>query len=42
MGNGIKPNGAETEAMLTVCLLAAFADSGKSEVERAAIKAIMW
>jgi len=35
------PNAAETESMLTECLLAAFADGGKSEVERAAIKAIM-
>lgn len=41
MENRIKLNAAETESMLTVCLLAAFADGGKSEVERAAIKAIM-
>jgi len=40
MENQIKPNPAETESMLTVCLLAAFADGGKSDAERAAIKTI--
>ena len=33
MENRINPNAAETESILTVCLLAAFADGGKSEVE---------
>jgi uncharacterized protein (DUF697 family)/tellurite resistance protein len=33
-----QPNNAEAEALLTVCLLAAFADGAKSEVERAAIR----
>jgi len=35
-----RPSGAETESMLTLCLLAAFADGGRSESERAAIKSI--
>ena len=41
MGNPINPNSAENESILTICLLAAFADGGKSEAERAAIKTIM-
>lgn len=36
----MRPSAAETESMLTLCLLAAFADGGKSEAERAAIKTI--
>lgn len=40
MENQINPNPVETESILTVCLLAAFADGGKSEAERAAIKTI--
>lgn len=35
-----QPNNAEAEALLTVCLLAAFADGAKSELERGAIKRI--
>lgn len=41
MENPINPSSVETESILTICLLAAFADGGKSEAERAAIKAIM-
>ena len=40
VGTRTNPNSAESESILTVCLLAAFADGGKSETERAAIKAI--
>jgi uncharacterized protein (DUF697 family)/tellurite resistance protein len=40
MESRVAPNAAETESILTVCLLAAFADGGKSETERAAIKSI--
>lgn len=40
METRLQPNAKEIEAILTVCLLAAFADGGKSEVERAAIKKI--
>lgn len=40
MENQLQPAPAEIEAILTVCLLAAFADGGKSEVERSAIKKI--
>ncbi len=40
METRINPTAAETESILTVCLLAAFADGGKSEAERAAIKTI--
>jgi uncharacterized protein (DUF697 family)/tellurite resistance protein len=38
MENPIQPSGPEAEAMLTVCMLAAFADGANSDVERAAIK----
>jgi uncharacterized protein (DUF697 family)/tellurite resistance protein len=34
----IQPNSDEAEAMLTICMLAAFADGANSEIERAAIK----
>lgn len=40
MENQMKPNSAESESILTVCLLAAFADGAKSEAERTAIKTI--
>jgi len=40
METRINPTAAETESILTVCLLAAFADGGKSEAERASIKTI--
>lgn len=35
-----QPNSVEAEAILTVCMLAAFADGANSEVERGAIKRI--
>jgi uncharacterized protein (DUF697 family)/tellurite resistance protein len=38
MENSIQPSGPEAEAMLTVCMLAAFADGANSDAERAAIK----
>lgn len=38
MDNRIEPNSTEAEAMLTICMLAAFADGANSEAERAAIK----
>lgn len=38
MNNPIQPNDNEAEAMLTVCMLAAFADGANSDVERAAIR----
>jgi len=38
MENPTQPTGVEAEAMLTVCMLAAFADGANSDVERAAIK----
>ena len=38
MKNPNQPTTAEAEAMLTVCMLAAFADGANSDVERAAIK----
>lgn len=38
MVNPIKPSEPEAEAMLTVCMLAAFADGANSDVERSAIK----
>lgn len=40
METTIQPNDVETESLLTVCLLAAFADGSKSDVERASIKKI--
>lgn len=40
MENQLQPTAEEIEAIITVCLLAAFADGGKSEVERSAIKKI--
>lgn len=40
METRLQPNSEESESILTVCLLAAFADGGKSEVERAAIRKI--
>jgi uncharacterized protein (DUF697 family)/tellurite resistance protein len=36
--NRTQPSGVEAEAILTVCMLAAFADGANSDVERAAIK----
>jgi uncharacterized protein (DUF697 family)/tellurite resistance protein len=38
MTSPIQPTAAEAEAMLTLCMLAAFADGANSDVERAAIK----
>lgn len=40
MTGSLQPNPAESEAILTVCLLAAFADGAKSDSERAAVKKI--
>jgi len=36
----LTPNSAEAEAILTVCLLAAFAEGANSELERGPIKRI--
>jgi uncharacterized protein (DUF697 family)/tellurite resistance protein len=35
-----QPTNTEAEAMLTICMMAAFADGGNSEAERAAIKRV--
>ena len=40
MENIVTPNKAETECIMTVCLLAAFADGAKSDAERESIKSI--
>ena len=40
MNSQSQPNNAEAEAILTVCMLAAFADGANNESERGAIKRI--
>jgi len=40
MRDAIKPTAAEAESILTICLLAAFADGAKSDTEREAIRGV--